>query len=42
MRIYFCDGSFLDCISIEICGDTLYVDEYRIVNICDVEKIVSE
>ena len=41
MRIYFTDGSYLDCNSIEFCGNTLFVDEYRIIDICDVEKICS-
>lgn len=42
MRIYFTDGSHLDCVTIEFCGNTLLVDEYRIVNISDVEKICYE
>ena len=42
MRIIFYDGSELTCNTIEIYGSDLYCDEYRIVPMCDVERIETE
>ena len=39
MSIIFTDGSVLECNTIEICGSELYVDGYRVVDMCDVDSI---
>lgn len=39
MIIYMYDGSELECNSIEISGDILCADGYRLVNVCDVDRI---
>lgn len=39
MSIIFTDGSVLECNTIEIYGSKLYVDEYRIVDIYDVDRV---
>lgn len=39
MSIIFSDGGILTCETIEVCGDVLIADDYRIVDICDVERI---
>ena len=42
MKIIYTDGSVLTCNTIEVCGKDYLCDGYRIVPICDVEKIVEE
>lgn len=39
MTIIYNDGSKLECSTIELCGNELFCDEYRIVPMCDVERI---
>lgn len=39
MSIIYKDGGVLTCETIEIMGDILIADEYRIVDICDVDRI---
>lgn len=39
MVVVYTDGSTLECSRIEICGNDLYCDDYRIVPICDVDHI---
>ena len=39
MEIIYNDGSILECSTIEFYGSDLYVDDYRIVSIDDVERI---
>lgn len=39
MVIIYNDGGILECNTIEFYGSDLYVDEYRIVSIDDVERI---
>lgn len=39
MEIIYNDGSILECSTIEFYGSDLYVDDYRIVPIDDVERI---
>ena len=42
MRIILTDGSVLECNTIEIYGSKLYVDEYRIVEMYDVNRIEGQ
>lgn len=42
MTIIFQDGSALDCNTIAIYGDDLYIDDYRVVNTQDVECITDD
>lgn len=39
MKIYMVDGSYLDCVEIEFCGEILMVDDYRYVPIDEVKSI---
>ena len=39
MIIYLFDGSRLECNTIEISGDIICADGYRLVNVCDVDRI---
>jgi len=39
MSIIFTDGGVLTCEKIEICGDIIIADDYRIVDLCEVERI---
>lgn len=42
MRIIYTDGSILECSTIEICGNDLFCDDYRIVPVTDIEKIEED
>ena len=39
MIIYLFDGSRLECNTIEINGGIICADGYRLVNVCDVDRI---
>ncbi len=39
MIIYLFDGSRLECNTIEINGDIICADGFRLVNVCDVDRI---
>lgn len=39
MIIYMYDGSTLECNSIEISGGILCADGFRLVNVCDIDRI---
>ena len=41
MTIIYKDGGFLNCSSIEICGNVLYVDQIYEVHIDEVESIID-
>lgn len=41
MTVIYTDGSRLECSEIEINGDKIICDEYRIVPINEVEKIID-
>ena len=41
MTVIYTDGSILECSEIEIYGNEIVCDEYRIVPINEVEKIID-
>ena len=42
MKIIYNDGSVLTGGKIEIIGNVIYVDDYRYVDVCDVDRIEEE
>ena len=40
--LVYSDGSTLTCDTIQICGSDFYCDDYRIVPICDIDRIEYE
>jgi hypothetical protein len=39
MNIIYKDGGILTCETIEVWGDVLIADDFRIVDLCDIERI---
>ena len=42
MRIFLTDGSILECTTIQIEGNDLYLDDYRIIPIEEVDTIEDD
>ena len=41
MTVVYYDGSTLECAEIEICGNEILCDGYRVVSVSDIERITE-
>ena len=42
IKLIYCDGSVLTCYDLKVCGNNYICDDYRIVPICDIERIETD